>query len=699
MKMSLNHLFLLLTVIPLIVVAVSFTEYLSSTLETNGEADIKHFHKTLLERKKQQLKASADIACCAVRKYFDESATSRVGKTLKDRGDEFRDTLQRYYDTYKDTLPTETIQQFIKNFVKAYRFDDGVGYFWINDFHPKMICHPTAPHLDGVDLSDYKDSQGVMLFNEAVNVCKKHRSGFVDYRWMNKASGKEEKKRSYVVIFKPFNWIIGTGEHLSVLRSKLQKKAISTIKKLRYEGKNYFWINDFNSTIIVHPAKPELNGRNMSNYKSSDGTVVFDEFVKVARSHGDGYVSYLWPKPGSKHPVSKISYVRAFEPWKWVIGTGVYLDDVDKLVASERKKVVKEVSALVWQIRLFAIPVVLIVVCITLLFVSKYVLRPLGTIVSFLENFDNDLTKTLPSTFRFEFATVSGSFNSLLKSLKKLVGKIFDSTVSNDETAGNLSVQVERQSAQLSQQFAAINEITATVEELSASSGQIAENAGSVQSMTEISLRRSKDGAEAIKAVSDNMEEIHDDNSKYRAEIDELRDRTNQISDVMEIISDIAEQTKLIAFNAALEASSAGVEGRRFKVVAGEIRSLTDKVMEATTSIDVAIKDIQSLSARMVVSAEKSSEGVKAGKEVTLATSKLLGDIVKGAKETSTSVRQIVLSTQQQRSASAQIVVAMKEIKDGAAETSSAVKCVSEDAVKLEDLSTELKKLVEQFKF
>lgn len=698
MKVSLNYLFCGLAVVPLLVVSIVFTEYLGIDLRYNGEEQINHFRETLLQRKRNQLKSSVGIACCAVQKYFEESESSKVGEVLRNRGDEFRDTLQRYYDTYKDILPKETIQQFIINFVKAYRFDEGVGYFWINDFHPTMICHPVSPGLDDIDLSTYKDSQGVFLFNKAVEVCKAEGSGFVDYAWMNKASGKEEQKRSYVVVLKPFNWIIGTGEHLSVLRTRLEKNAISTIEKLRYDGDNYFWINDFSSKMIMHPAKPELVGKDLSDFKSPDGTLLFPEFVKAGRANGEGYVNYLWPRPGSKEPVAKMACVTAFEPWQWIIGTGEYIDDIDQLVVQETKRVHKEVNALVWQLRLFAIPLVFVVVCITLMFVTKYVISPLGQIVAFLVGFDNDLTRTLPGSFRFEYSTLAEAFNSLLASLKVLVGRIFGATVSIDATVGSITAQVECQSAQLSQQFAAINEITATVEELSASSEQIAANAAKVQYQAESSMKRSIDGTKAMKSVAGKMEEIHRDNKKHKTEIDELRVRTDQVSSVMELISDIAEQTKLIAFNAALEASSAGVEGRRFKVVAGEIRNLTDRVMEATYSIDIAVKDIQSLSSRLVASTDKSISGVEKGMEVTLATSLLLEDIVRGTKETSTSVRQITLSTQQQRSASTQIVVAMREIKDGAAQTSSAVKSVREEAVRLEDLSKELSELVSRFK-
>ncbi len=107
--------------------------------------------------------------------------------------------------------------------------------------------------------------------------------------------------------------------------------AISTVKQLRYEGKEYFWINDMSPKMIMHPYKPELDGKDLSDNKDPQGKKLFVEFVDVVKKEKAGYVYYLWPKPNFKDPVPKISYVKGFEPWGWVIGTGIYLDDVNAI--------------------------------------------------------------------------------------------------------------------------------------------------------------------------------------------------------------------------------------------------------------------------------------------------------------------------------------------------------------------------------
>ena len=117
------------------------------------------------------------------------------------------------------------------------------------------------------------------------------------------------------------------------LSEQQAKDAASTaIEKLRYETQDYFWINDMYPKVVMHPIKPALNGKDVSKVKDANGQLLFVEFVNVAKKKGQGIVYYMWPKPGSENPVEKVSYIKLFKPWGWIVGTGVYVDDVDALV-------------------------------------------------------------------------------------------------------------------------------------------------------------------------------------------------------------------------------------------------------------------------------------------------------------------------------------------------------------------------------
>ena len=114
-----------------------------------------------------------------------------------------------------------------------------------------------------------------------------------------------------------------------------RKQAMNTLRTMRYNGEDYFWINDFGPRMVMHPTKPELEGKDLSGTRDPDGKALFVEFVRVAKGEGAGFVDYKWPRPGADAPVPKVSYVRQFEPWGWVVGSGIYVDDVNALILRE----------------------------------------------------------------------------------------------------------------------------------------------------------------------------------------------------------------------------------------------------------------------------------------------------------------------------------------------------------------------------
>src|SRR6185436_2772493 len=127
-----------------------------------------------------------------------------------------------------------------------------------------------------------------------------------------------------------------------------QKRAMARIGALRYGSNDYFWINDMHPKMVMHPIKPEMNGNDLSSYKDPNGKLLFVDFADTVRKNGSGFVPYEWPKPGFDKPQPKLSYVVGFAPWSWVVGTGVYIDDLkaQTWVSTERSLIVSGVIVL-----------------------------------------------------------------------------------------------------------------------------------------------------------------------------------------------------------------------------------------------------------------------------------------------------------------------------------------------------------------
>ncbi|MBF0296881.1 MAG: methyl-accepting chemotaxis protein [Magnetococcales bacterium] len=309
-----------------------------------------------------------------------------------------------------------------------------------------------------------------------------------------------------------------------------------------------------------------------------------------------------------------------------------------------------------------------------------------------------DLGGTIPLTGNDEITILARATEEMRRKLHDLAAAVGDNASKLHAAAQEITSATTGEAATSSELSASVAEITSTMEELSASSTQIAEQARSVADIAKLTLDDSRKGSEAMETVLGRMRDIQADKQDSLHEILDLGAKSKQISKVMEIINAVADQTRLIAFNAALEASSAGETGRRFSVVAGEIRRLADNVTDSTNTIEARINEIQDSIHRLVLTSEKGAVGIVAGTTASANTSERLGEIVQAASQASTAAQQISLSTQQQQIASSQVVTALREIVTATSHTAHSISRISRVSQEMLSLSTRMEDLVGQFK-
>lgn len=484
---------------------------------------------------------------------------------------------------------------------------------------------------------------------------------------------------------------------LKVIERMSSEEAAETIRRITYGDKDYFWINDFECRMLSHP-DPRLNGADLSDLRDPNGVYIIREMVKACRENGQGYVPYAWKKLGAETPQPKLSYVRTVDHWHWILGTGLYVDDIDSLVNQERARMEMIISSLIVKNILIALGVATLIAVMVAYFVNARVNRPMRIVVEAMRDFDNDLTRRIGGNFKNEFAELASQFNGLVDKLSEIIAKVSEVTYDLSDSITEISATIEEQAAISTEQSASVSEITSTMEEFTVTSKQISEHAASVSDLAGRALDNTRKGADSVETIMMKMKEINEDNNNNLNEIVALGKRSREITKVMEIINGIADQTKLIAFNAALEASSAGEAGKRFGVVAAEIRRLADNVMESTGEIDSRIQEIQEAVGRLVIVSENGAKRVQEGLEYSNETAQMISELLIGAKATASAAKQISLSTQQQESASEQVVQALREIDEGARQTSGSIGQASSATNDLKRMSDNLKSLVNQFK-
>ncbi|MAC48152.1 methyl-accepting chemotaxis protein [Oceanospirillum beijerinckii] len=423
----------------------------------------------------------------------------------------------------------------------------------------------------------------------------------------------------------------------ALTREAAQQAASKAIERLRYDKDEYFWINDMNAVVVMHPIKPSLNGKNLSGLADANGKKIFTEFVGVVKQAGEGYVSYLWPKPGHEEPQAKISYVKGFAPWGWIVGNGIYLNDMDDIFWAtlvQYSITVGILTLLIGGLALFIIHMI-----------TTQITRLKNTMVDVKDS--GDLRQRVDISNKDELGDMAGAFNHMMDKFQNIVNSVGQSTGQLTEAINQMGTITESTTKGVTRQRTETEQSAAAMNEMAASAQQTASIAEQANEATRAAHEQTEHGLRIVEEATRSINELAHDVQQSSEVINELESHTAKIESILDVIGGISEQTNLLALNAAIEAARAGEQGRGFAVVADEVRQLAQRSAESTQQIQDMIHELQSRS-KIAVDAMRTSQS-KA--ETT----------VERAAEAGESFRTIADSMQQISSLNAQIVNAAEE--------------------------------------
>ncbi len=465
--------------------------------------------------------------------------------------------------------------------------------------------------------------------------------------------------------------------------SEAQLSAMRVVEGMRYNEKDYFWINDMQPKMVMHPYVKKLEGQDLSSFEDPNGTRLFMDMVSVVRSKGEGFVNYVWQKGDSKILAPKTSYVKGFAPWGWIVGSGIYVDDVDAAFYSE-------------SIR-FAIIILVVLILLggIAYWVSRSISRPLEHAVHVADRLSvGDLQVEIDVGGHDETG-------QLLHSLRKVTGATEVVTRMASEIAeGRLDVDIRKRSDEdeLMQALAemtnklkeVVGGVKVTVEHVTSGSLTMRDTADIMSNGASQQAAAAEEAASSIEQMTANIrqnadnslqtEKIAQEAAKDAQEggvaVGQTVDAMKKIADKIMIIEEIARQTNLLALNAAIEAARAGEQGKGFAVVAAEVRKLAERSQ-------IAAGEINELSTSSVEVAERAGE--------------LLDVIVPNIQKTAELVQEISAASKEQDAGAEQIQRSVQELDGVIQQNASASEEMAATAEELSSLSEQLSELVSFF--
>ena len=463
-----------------------------------------------------------------------------------------------------------------------------------------------------------------------------------------------------------------------------KQAAMAEVETLRYGDNDYFWINDLTPTMLMHPFSKKLIGQDIGAMQDKSGKLFFAEMVDVVKRDGAGFVQYDWAKPDSEEAVAKISYVQGFKEWGWIVGSGIYIDDV---------------NAIFWNIVMVQGAILLGILALVILAsmaIATSISRPLVAATTTMKRLaDGDKTIVVNNT---ELKSEIGDLARALEVFKQNAIEMERLAAEQEELKKRAETERRQGMLDMADKFeasvsgvvsavtSAATELQATAQSLSTTADQASQQSNAVAAASEEMTQNVQTVAAATEELSASIREIgnqvtessrivgnavtqaDDTNAKVKA----LAEAAQKIGDVVTLINEIAGQTNLLALNATIEAARAGEAGKGFAVVASEVKNLATQTARATDEIAGQVRAIQDATSSSAQAIDGIAQTINRVNEISTAIASAVEEQGAATQEISRNVQEASAGTAEVSSNITGVTQASQQTSAGSTEVLSA---------------------------